>query len=44
MNSDQIIVLDQGKVVGLGTHEHLYKNCKIYKNIALSQLKEEELV
>lgn len=44
MNSDQIIVLDQGKVVGIGTHEHLYKNCKIYKNIALSQLKEEELV
>ena len=43
MNSDQIIVLDQGKVVGIGTHEYLYKKCKIYKNIALSQLKEEEL-
>ena len=44
MNSDQIIVLDQGKVVGIGTHQELYQNCKIYKDIALSQLKEEELV
>ena len=44
MNADQIIVLDQGKVVGMGTHKELYKNCKIYKDIALSQLKEEELV
>ena len=41
MNADQIIVLEQGKVVGIGTHQELYKNCKIYKDIALSQLKEE---
>ena len=44
MNADQIIVLDKGKVVGKGTHKELYKNCKVYKEIALSQLKEEELV
>lgn len=43
MNADQIIVLDEGKVVGIGTHKNLYKKCKIYKEIALSQLKEEEL-
>ena len=43
MNADQILVLDEGKVVGLGTHEYLYKNCKVYKEIALSQLSEEEL-
>lgn len=44
MNADQIIVLDEGKVVGIGKHKDLYKNCKVYKEIALSQLKEEELV
>ena len=44
MNADQIIVLDKGKVVGKGKHKDLYKNCKIYKEIALSQLKEEELL
>ncbi len=44
MNADQIIVLENGCVVGMGTHKELYKNCKIYKEIALSQLKEEELV
>ena len=43
MNADQILVLDEGKVAGLGTHEYLYKNCKVYKEIALSQLSEEEL-
>lgn len=43
MNADQILVLDEGKVVGLGTHKYLYKNCKVYKEIALSQLSEEEL-
>ena len=43
MNADQIIVLDKGKIVGKGKHKNLYKNCKIYKEIALSQLKEEEL-
>ena len=44
MNADQILVLNEGKVVGLGTHKELYKNCKVYKEIALSQLSEEELV
>lgn len=43
MNADQILVLNEGKVVGLGTHKELYKNCQIYKEIALSQLSEEEL-
>lgn len=44
MNADKILVLDEGKVVGLGTHKELYKKCKVYKEIALSQLSEEELV
>jgi len=43
MNADKILVLDEGEVVGLGTHKELYKNCKVYKEIALSQLSEEEL-
>ena len=43
MNADKIIVLDEGKCVGIGTHKELLKNCKIYKEIALSQLSEEEL-
>ena len=43
MNADKIIVLDDGKCVGVGTHKELLKTCKIYKNIALSQLSEEEL-
>lgn len=43
MNADKILVLDEGKVVGLGTHKELYKKCKVYKEIALSQLSEEEL-
>lgn len=43
MNADKILVLDEGKAVGLGTHKELYKNCKVYKEIALSQLSEEEL-
>lgn len=43
MSADQIIVLDKGKVVGIGTHRELFNTCKIYKEIALSQLKEEEL-
>lgn len=44
MNADQIIVLDEGKIVGIGKHKDLYQNCPVYKEIALSQLKEEELV
>lgn len=43
MHADQIIVLDKGNMVGIGTHEELLKSCEIYKEIALSQLKEEEL-
>lgn len=43
MNADQIIVLDQGKMVGKGTHKQLLKKCKVYREIALSQLSEEEL-
>ena len=43
MNADQIIVLDNGEIVGKGTHKDLLKKCPIYKQIALSQLREEEL-
>ena len=43
MNAEQIIVLEEGKIVGKGTHEELLKNCETYKQIALSQLSEEEL-
>ncbi|WP_129598708.1 ABC transporter ATP-binding protein [Anaerophilus nitritogenes] len=43
MNADQIIVLDEGKMVGQGTHKELMKNCKVYKQIARSQLSKEEL-
>jgi len=43
MNADKILVLDQGKCVGIGTHKQLLKTCKVYKEIALSQLSKEEL-
>ena len=43
MNADNIIVLNEGEIVGSGTHKELLKTCQIYKEIALSQLKEEEL-
>ena len=43
MNADQIIVLNEGKVVGKGTHDELMKKCDVYKEIALSQLSKEEL-
>ena len=43
MNADKIIVLDNGKCVGMGTHKQLLKKCKVYKQIALSQLSKEEL-
>ena len=42
-DADQIMVLDEGKVVGLGTHESLLKTCDVYREIARSQLSEEEL-
>ncbi len=43
INSDKIIVLDEGKVVGEGKHKDLLKTCEVYKQIALSQLSKEEL-
>lgn len=43
LNADKIIVLDNGKCVGMGTHKELMKKCKVYKEIALSQLSKEEL-
>lgn len=43
INAENIIVLDQGKVVGMGTHKELLKKCNVYRQIALSQLSEEEL-
>ncbi len=42
-NADQILVLDKGKIAGLGKHEDLLNNCVVYKEIALSQLNKEEL-
>ena len=42
-DADKIIVLDEGKMVGIGRHEELMKNCEVYRQIALSQLSEEEL-
>jgi ATP-binding cassette subfamily B multidrug efflux pump len=44
MDADKIIVLNEGEIVGQGTHRELLKSCNIYHEIALSQLKEEELV
>ena len=43
MDAEQIIVLDSGNIVGLGTHRDLLKNCEVYEQIARSQLSEEEL-
>lgn len=43
LNADQIIVLEEGKIVGKGTHEELMNTCETYKQIALSQLSENEL-
>ncbi len=43
LEADKIVVLDQGKMVGVGTHKELMKSCKVYKEIALSQLSKEEL-
>ena len=42
-DADRIIVLDDGKVAGMGTHEELLKNCRTYQEIAYSQLSKEEL-
>lgn len=43
LHADQIVVLDQGKCMGIGTHKELMENCDVYKEIALSQLSKEEL-
>ena len=43
LNADKIIVLDDGKMVGYGNHQELLKNCKVYQEIAYSQLSKEEL-
>ena len=43
LNADEIIVLEKGQVVGQGTHKELMQNCKVYREIALSQLSKEEL-
>ena len=43
LNADKIVVLDNGKCVGVGTHNELMKKCKVYKEIALSQVSKEEL-
>lgn len=42
-NSDNIIVLENGKIAGMGTHDQLLDNCKVYQEIAYSQLSEKEL-
>ena len=44
MDADQIIVLDEGKIAGKGTHKELLQDCVVYKEIAMSQLSEEELI
>jgi ATP-binding cassette, subfamily B, multidrug efflux pump len=43
MQADQIVVLDDGRVAGTGTHKELMQNCKVYQELALSQLSKEEL-
>ena len=42
-NADQIVVLDDGAMVGCGTHKELFENCEIYREICLSQLSKEEV-
>lgn len=43
MEADRIIVLEEGKIVGQGKHKELLTTCPVYKEIAMSQLSEEEL-
>ena len=43
MDADQIVVLDEGKVVGHGKHKDLLNECEVYRQIAASQLSEDEL-
>jgi ATP-binding cassette subfamily B protein len=44
MSADQIVVMDNGEIAGIGTHKDLMQTCDVYKEIALSQLSKEELV
>ena len=44
MHADKIVVLDNGECVGIGTHKEVLDSCKVYKEIALSQFGEEELI
>ena len=41
-NADFIVVLDDGKAVGIGRHDELFENCSVYREICLSQLEKEE--
>ena len=43
MNADRIVVLDEGKIAGIGTHKQLLQSCTVYRQIAESQLSEEDL-
>ena len=43
LHADQILVMDEGKIVGKGTHEELLKNCEVYQQIAKSQMSAKEL-
>ena len=43
MDAEQIIVLDEGRIAGIGTHRQLMAGCEVYQQIAKSQLSEEEL-
>ena len=43
LNADKIIVLDDGHMAGIGSHKELMENCEVYRQIAMSQLSEEEL-
>ena len=43
MDADRIIVLDEGRIAGIGTHKELYKNCEVYQEIVHSQLSENEI-
>ena len=43
LHAEQIVVLDEGKVCGIGTHKELMNSCEVYSQIALSQLSKEEL-
>ena len=42
MHADKILVLDDGKIAGIGDHNHLYENCSLYRELCLSQMSKEE--